>query len=437
MSKHLGNVLEPMALMDQHGADAVRWYMLAAGSPWAARRVGHESINEVVRKTLLTYWNTVSFHALYANASDFEISQTPALAQRPLMDRWIISELNLLVKEVDAALEDFDSQIAGRALARFIDDLSNWYVRRSRRRFWDGEMAALGTLHECLVTLTQLLAPLVPFITEQVWQELVLPADSTQPASVHLSNWPLVNEAAIDSELTSQVALTRRIVELGRATRAESGIKIRQPLGRALIAASGWATLPEAMREQIADELNVQTLQDIATADGDLVDISVKANFKSLGAKFGGAVQEIAKAIASADATSLVKTLRSTGTTTVGTWEIALDDLVVTEVPKSGWSVSSHDGESVALDLELTPALLSAGNVREVIRFIQERRKSDGLDISDRINVKWNATDEMAAAIESDLGHISDEVLALSMTRDAGLEITDSEIGIEVVLVKA
>ena len=437
MSKHLGNVLEPMALMDQHGADAVRWYMLAAGSPWAARRVGHDSINEVVRKTLLTYWNTVSFHALYANASNFEISQTPALADRPLMDRWIISELNLLVKEVDAALEDFDSQIAGRALARFIDDLSNWYVRRSRRRFWDGDVAALGTLHECLVTLTQLLAPLVPFITEQVWQELVIPADSKQPASVHLSNWPVVNAGAIDSELAAQVALTRRIVELGRATRAESGIKIRQPLGRALIAASGWATLPKAMREQIADELNVHTLQDIATADGDLVDISVKANFKSLGAKFGGAVQEIAKEIAATDATLLVKTLRSTGTTTVGTWEIALDDLVVTEVPKSGWSVSSHDGESVALDLELTPALIAAGNVREVIRFIQERRKSDGLDISDRINVKWNATDQMASAIETDLGHISDEVLALSMTRDNKLVITDSEIGVEVVLVKA
>ena len=436
MSKHLGNVLEPMALMDQHGADAVRWYMLAAGSPWAARRVGHDSINEVVRKTLLTYWNTVSFHALYANASNFELSQIPALSERPLMDRWIISELNLLVKEVDAALEDFDSQIAGRALARFIDDLSNWYVRRSRRRFWDGDVAALGSLHECLVTLTQLLAPLVPFITEQVWQELVIPADSKQPASVHLSNWPAVNVGAIDTELASQVALTRRIVELGRATRAESGIKIRQPLGRALIAASGWATLPEAMREQIADELNVQTLQDIATADGDLVDISVKANFKSLGAKFGGAVQEIAKAIAATDATVLVKTLRSAGTTTVGTWEIALDDLVVTEVPKSGWSVSSHDGESVALDLELNPALIAAGNVREVIRFIQERRKSDGLDISDRINVTWNATDEMAAAIESDLGHISDEILALSMSRDTALAITDSEIGVEVVLVK-
>ena len=437
MSKHLGNVLEPMALMDQHGADAVRWYMLAAGSPWAARRVGHDSLNEVVRKTLLTYWNTVSFHALYANASDFEISQTPALAERPLMDRWIISELNILIQEVDAALEDFDSQIAGRALARFIDDLSNWYVRRSRRRFWDGDTAALGTLHECLVTLTKLLAPLVPFITEQVWQELVRPTDPSAQTSVHLANWPIAQSSAIDVNLGSQVALTRRIVELGRATRAESGIKIRQPLGRALIAASGWSTLPEQMREQIADELNVQTLEDIASADGDLVDISVKANFKSLGAKFGGAVQEISKAIASTDATALVKTLRSTGNTKVGTWEIALEDLVITEVPKSGWSVSSHDGESVALDLELTPALIAAGSVREVIRFIQERRKSDGLDISDRINLTWNATDEIAAAIESDKQHIADEVLALSMTRDTALAVVDTEVGVEVVLVKS
>jgi isoleucyl-tRNA synthetase len=437
MSKHLGNVLEPMALMDQHGADAVRWYMLAAGSPWAARRVGHDSLNEVVRKTLLTYWNTVSFHALYANASNFEISQAPALADRPLMDRWIISELNILIQEVDAALEDFDSQIAGRALARFIDDLSNWYVRRSRRRFWDGDTAALGTLHECLVTLTKLLAPLVPFITEQVWQELVRPTDASAADSVHLTNWPVAQSPAIDTELGSQVALTRRIVELGRATRTESGIKIRQPLGRALIAAGGWSTLPQQMREQIADELNVQTLEDIASADGDLVDISVKANFKSLGAKYGGAVQEISKAIAATDATALVKTLRGAGTTTVGTWEIALDDLVITEVPKSGWSVSSHDGESVALDLELTPALIAAGNVREVIRFIQERRKSDGFDISDRINLTWNATTEIAAAIESEMQHICDEVLALSMVQDSSITVTNTEIGVEVVLVKS
>jgi isoleucyl-tRNA synthetase len=437
MSKHLGNVLEPMALMDQHGADAVRWYMLAAGSPWSARRVGHENLNEVVRKTLLTYWNTVSFHALYAKASNFELLQTPPLADRPLMDKWIVSELNLLIANVDNALESFDSQVAGRELARFIDDLSNWYVRRSRRRFWDGDVAALATLHECLVTLTQLLSPLVPFITEHVWQELVRPTDASVPMSVHLSDFPISNETHINRELGAQVELTRRIVELGRATRAESGVKIRQPLGRALIAAKGWSDLPEQMREQIADELNVLELEDIANADGDLVDVSVKANFKTLGAKFGGAVQEIAKAIAKVEPTELVKTLRTKGSTTVAEWTISLEDLVVTEVPKSGWSVSSHDGESVALDLQLTPALILAGNVREVIRFIQERRKSDGFDISDRINVTWNGTPEIIAAIESDHSRIENEILAVSMLRDGAIAIVDSEIGLEVVLTKS
>jgi len=437
MSKHVGNVLEPMALMEQHGADAVRWYMLAAGSPWAARRVGHEAINEVVRKTLLTYWNTVSFHALYAKASQFELSQSPLLADRPLMDRWIISELNLLISEVDKALTGFDSQIAGRALAGFIDDLSNWYVRRSRRRFWDGDVAAMATLHECLVTLTQLLAPMVPFITEQVWQLLVRPTDPSAQLSVHLTDFPVVDSTAVNAELGQQVALTRRIVELGRASRAESGIKIRQPLGRALIAASGWGSLPVQMREQIADELNVMTLEDIANADGDLVDISIKANFKTLGARFGGAVQEIAKAIAASDATSLVKTLRVSGATNIGEWEITLDDLVVTEVPKTGWMVASHDGESVALDLELTPSLILAGHAREVIRFIQERRKSDGFDISDRINISWNATAEIAEAIESDLVHIQDEVLAISMARNEAMEFSDSEISLAVELTKA
>ena len=437
MSKHLGNVLEPISLMDQHGADAVRWYMLAAGSPWSARRVGHEAISDVVRKTLLTYWNTISFHTLYAEASQFELSQSPAIKDRSMMDKWIISELNSLIAEVDTAYSEFDSQSAGKALARFIDDLSNWYVRRSRRRFWDGDSAALATLHECLVTLTQLLSPMVPFITEHVWQELVRVANPEVAASVHLTDFPVADNSLINRELNSQVAMTRRVVELGRAARAESAIKIRQPLQRALISATGWSTLPMDMKEQIADELNVIDLADIADADGDLVDISVKANFKSLGAKFGKEVQDIAKALAALDATKLVKDLRRSGKAQVATWEIDLADLVITEVPKSGWMVASHDGESVALDLALTPALIDAGNVREVIRFIQERRKSDGFEISDRIKVRWNADESVVKAIEAAKSHISDEVLALEFTRDVSIATSDNELGIEVVLVKA
>ena len=437
MSKHLGNVLEPISLMDQHGADAVRWYMLAAGSPWSARRVGHDAISDVVRKTLLTYWNTISFHTLYAEASGFELSQSPDIKDRSMMDKWIISELNALIQEVDNSYSEFDSQNAGKALARFIDDLSNWYVRRSRRRFWDGDTAALATLHECLVSLTQLLAPMVPFITEHVWQELVKVADPTAAASVHLTNFPIAIPSLINLDLNGQVAMTRRVVELGRSARAESAIKIRQPLQRALISANGWSTLPTDMKEQIADELNVIDLADIADADGDLVDISIKANFKSLGAKFGKEVQDIAKAIAATNATEFVKGLRKTGSAKVGTWEIDLAYLVVTEVPKSGWMVASHDGESVALDLSLTPELIEAGNVREVIRFIQERRKSDGFEISDRIKVRWNAEQSVISAITNAKSHISDEVLALEFERDGSIATSESDLGIEVVLEKA
>ena len=437
MSKHLGNVIEPISLMDQHGADAVRWYMLAAGSPWSARRVGHDAISDVVRKTLLTYWNTISFHTLYAQSSNFDISQIPAVKDRSMMDHWILSELNSLIAEVDLAYSEFDSQSAGRALARFIDDLSNWYVRRSRRRFWDGDLAALGTLHECLVTLTQLLSPMVPFITEHVWQEVVKPANSNAADSVHLTDFPIADKALINLELNTQVAMTRRVVELGRAARAESAIKIRQPLQRALISAPGWAKLPVDMREQIADELNVLDLADIADADGDLVNISVKANFKSLGAKYGKEVQEISKAISAVDATTLVKTLRASATTKVATWEIELGDLVVTEVPKSGWMVASHEGESVALDLALSQTLIDAGNVREVIRYIQERRKGDGFEISDRIKVRWNADAAIVAAINQSASHISDEVLALEFTHDQSLAAGDNELQISAVLVKA
>ena len=437
MSKHLGNVIEPISLMDQHGADAVRWYMLAAGSPWSARRVGHDAISDVVRKTLLTYWNTISFHTLYAQSSNFDISQIPAVKDRSMMDHWILSELNSLIAEVDLAYSEFDSQSAGRALARFIDDLSNWYVRRSRRRFWDGDLAALGTLHECLVTLTQLLSPMVPFITEHVWQEVVKPADTNAADSVHLTDFPIADKSLVNLELNAQVAMTRRLVELGRAARAESAIKIRQPLQRALISAPGWAKLPSDMREQIADELNVIDLADIADADGDLVNISVKANFKSLGAKFGKEVQEISKAIAATDATALVKTLRTSGSTKVASWEIELGDLVITEVPKSGWMVASHEGESVALDLALSQSLIDAGNVREVIRYIQERRKGDGFEISDRIKVRWNADAAIVAAITQSASHISEEVLALEFTHDASLPAGDNELQISAELVKA
>ena len=440
MSKHLGNTLEPIPLMDQHGADAVRWYMLAAGSPWSPRRISHEAISDVVRKTLLTYWNTVSFFSMYARASDFEISKAQEISKRPLMDRWIHSDLQELIIEVDAALGDFDSQRAGRALATFIDDLSNWYVRRSRRRFWAGDLSALATLQESLQTLTLLLAPMIPFITEQVWQELIRPVVPGSPESVHLADFPTPNLAGIDKTLSAQVAQTRRIVELGRAARAESSVKIRQPLSRALISASGWVHLPAEMTEQIADELNVLQLEDISRADGHLVDVTVKANFRSLGSKYGSSVQEIARSISEASPDELVLSLRENGfieiTSENGKWLIHAEDLIVTEKPRSGWTVVSHDAESVALDLTLTDDLIAKGQVREVIRFLQEARKNEGFDISDRIHVRYNANANVSRAIEDSAEYLKGEVLALSLVHDPELTLGSNELGLLALIIK-
>jgi isoleucyl-tRNA synthetase len=278
---------------------------------------------------------------------------------------------------------------------------------------------------------------MVPFIAEHTWQVLVRAADTNAAASVHLTDFPTADSSLVSAKLNEQVAMTRRVVELGRAARAESAIKIRQPLQRALISAQGWSSLPADMKEQISDELNVLELEDIANADGDLVDISVKANFKSLGAKYGKSVQDVAKLISAADATSLVKGLRSSGSAKLGDFQIDLDDLVITEVPKSGWMVASHDGESVALDLAMTPVLIASGQVREVIRLIQERRKSDGFEISDRISVRWNAPADLIETITQNASHISEEVLALSFERDTTVAQEENELAVGVALSKA
>ena len=245
----------------------------------------------------------------------------------------------------------------------------------------------------------------------------------------------------IDAQLSKDVALTRRLVELGRAARAQSQVKIRQPLSRALIAASGWKNLSQELRDQISDELNVENLADLASAGSGLVDISIKANFRSLGAKYGGDVQAIAKALASANPEELVSTIRTKGTTDISYGDgksatLLEEDLVITETPRSGWAVSSHSGESVALDLALTPELIAQGIVREAIRAIQDARKAAGFDVSDRIHVKWNSDEESSAAIENGKAWISEEVLALSFERDSSLALTHDELGLALKLTK-
>jgi isoleucyl-tRNA synthetase len=430
MSKHLGNILEPIPLMEQHGADALRWFMLASGSPWAARRIGHTVLQEIVRKFLLTYWNTVSFQTLYARAAEWTPSAgTPPVSDRPLLDRWVLAELQTLVRDVDAALNRFDSHRAGRLLAGFVDDLSNWYVRRSRRRFWDGDPAALATLHECLVTGTQLLAPMTPFITERVWQDVVRPVTPGAPESVHLASWPVADAALVDTTLSERMALVRRVVELGRAARAAARVRTRQPLGRALVGAAGFAELPAELQAHIADELNVAEvagLGEAAASVAELMDYSAKANFRALGKRFGAHTKTVAAAIATGDAAKLAAALRERGSATVAvdgeTITLSPDEVVVTETPRAGWAVESAGGETVALDLTVTPALRRAGLAREVVRILQEARKSAGLEITDRVSVWWTATSaETAEALMEHGGLVADEVLATTFAKGTPL----------------
>ena len=423
MSKHLGNILDPMELMEQHGADAVRWFMAASGSPWSARRVGHRTLQEVVRKVLLTYWNTVAFQSLYARLADWSPSKAdPAPADRTLLDRWLLSELNTLVRNVDAALDTFDTQRAGTLLAAFVDDLSNWYVRRSRRRCWQGDPAALATLHETLETLTRLMAPMVPFVTERVWQDLVRPVTPGAPESVHLASWPEVDEALVDPALSERMALARRMVELGRAARAEQKVKTRQPLSRALVAAP--VTLPPDLAAQVCEELNVAELGSLAEVGGSLVDTTAKANFRALGKRFGSRTQQVAKAIAAADAAVLAAALRAgEATVEVDGESVALssDEVVVTEQPRTGWAVASDSGVSVALDLTVTPELRRAGLAREAVRLIQEARKTSGLEVADRIALRWRATDpDTAEALAEHAALVADEVLATDFAEGDG-----------------
>lgn len=439
MSKHLGNILEPIPLMDEHGADAVRWFMAAGGSPWAARRVGHATIQETVRKVLLTYWNSVAFQVLYANLEGWTpgASQAAEPAARPVLDRWALSEAHRLVDQVTAALEDFDTQRAGALIAAYVDDLSNWYVRRSRRRFWDGDHAAYATLHECLVLVTQLMAPLAPFVTERVWRDLVVSTDASAPESVHLSSWPTARTELVDPGLSERMRLARRVTELGRAARAEAKVRTRQPLRRALLGSAAHARLGEELHHEVAEELNVLAVEPLSAAGEGLVDHSAKGNFRALGKRFAKRTPLVAAAIAAADASALASALAADGRAEVEVEgevvEVLPDEVIVSERPREGWSVVNEQGETVALDLELTEELRRAGLAREVVRMVQEARKGSGFEVSDRIRLTWDAEGEVATALSDHEQLIATEVLATEVTRaDAEAELPhgDAELGL-------
>jgi len=441
MSKHLGNILEPIPLMDEASADALRWFMACSGSPWSARRVGPKVLEEIASKVIRTYWSIASFQSLYARANEW----TPGRdGERTLLDRWALAEAHRVAAEVDDALESFDTARAGKLLAGYVDDLSNWYVRRSRRRFWEGDAGALSTLHESLDVLTRLLAPLIPFVTERVWGALF--AEATGVDSVHLAPWPAADASLVDETLSGQVALVRRLVELGRAARADAKAKTRQPLAQALISAPGWSALPEELREQVRDELNVVALANLSDA-GELVELSVKPNFRELGRRFGKRTQAVASAIQAADPAAFVAAYRAGAATVELDGEsIALggDEVVVAETPRSGWAVASAGADTVALDLELTHELRLAGLMRDIVRIVQEARKNAGLEVTDRIELWWQVggSPEPAEAIRTHQAQVASEVLAVELTEGAphaeGLFATsDEDLGLRIWLRRA
>ena len=444
MSKHLGNVLEPIALMDEHGADSLRWFMLASGSPWQARRVGHTSIQEVTRKVLLTYWNTVSFLSLYTRLSDYVPGTLKVNRNdRPEIDQWLLGLVDDAVIQVTNALENFDTQKAGKVLFDVVDDMSNWYVRRNRRRFWDADPLALDTLHEALKKITLIMAPFVPFITEKVWQEMFKTTTDKNIDSVHLANWPTVDKQQIRYDLIESMGLIRRLVELGRGARAEGKVKNRQPLAKALVSAKNWDNVAQDLKDQLAEELNILQVQSLSQTQ-DLVNVTVKANFRTLGARFSKETPQIAKKITELDPVELVSSLRQRNSYFVkidgNEFEINSDDVIITETPREGWSVMTQDGETIALDLTISEELRSLGLSREVIRLIQETRKNSGFDVSDRINVKYSSSnEELLNAISEHFEVIKSEVLAINFDIEKDLTNTsafDEELNLKILLSK-
>ena len=429
MSKSIGNVIDPWTVLEAQGADALRWYMLTAGTPWSARRVSVEIIEESLRKFLLTLWNTYSFWVTYASLENFDPSGLDIpVEHRSQMDRWILAELADTVVVVTKSMEEFDATTGGRRLDRFVDDLSNWYVRRSRRRFWrsgqDADtQAAFLTLWECLVTIAQLSAPFTPFVADEIYTNLTGTLTGDFPDSVHLSDWPPVKEAHLNDDLRRRMGLVRRLVTLGRSARTDAKVRTRQPLARALIVlpAAEAQALGE-LESVVAEELNVKELQH-AGGVADLVSYTVKPNFKALGPRFGSRVKSVAQAVTASDPTELVHAIENEGVAhlDVDGEQVSLgsEDLDIRVEGREGFSLVQDGAYGVALDLDISAELLAEGIAREVVRAIQELRKTSGLAVEDRIDLWMSSEDETAgAALAEHSELIAAEVLATATHLD-------------------
>jgi isoleucyl-tRNA synthetase len=427
MSKSKGNVVEPWDVISAHGADAFRWYYLTAQQPWSGYRFSVDTVGESVRQFLLTLWNTYSFWVLYANAEDLGPADFDG-APEPTddLDRWALSRLQATVSIVRERMDDFDCTAAGRAISEYVEELSNWYVRLSRRRFWQGDQAAFATLRHCLLEAAALLAPFTPFLADEIHLNLAGGEAEDlggQPDSVHLRDFPEPDAALADPDLEAAMSAVRLTVELGRAARAQAKVKMRQPLRRAVIVANDAERAAISSRaDLVTAELNVKEL-DFVSEEADLVSYAVKPNYRSLGPRFGKRMPQVAAAVEALDAVHVAKVMADGGEIGISVdgdeHTIAPDEVSLALQPLEGYEVEAEAGHAVALQLELDDELRREGIAREIVHAVQNARKAAGLDISDRIELALGGDEELLAAAREHEPYIAGEVLATSVAYDA------------------
>ncbi|MGN1318461.1 MAG: class I tRNA ligase family protein, partial [Lachnospirales bacterium] len=419
MSKHLGNVVDPWTVLDNQGADAVRWYFYANSAPWLPNRFDEKNVNEYQRKFMGTLWNTYAFFVLYANIDKFDPTNYKLdYSLLPPMDKWILSKLNSLVKYVDKSLENYKITESARAMADFVDELSNWYVRRSRERFWGKDMPqdkvnAYMTLYTVLTTMAKLSAPFTPFMAENMYQNLVKKVDNNAPASVHLCDFPEVCEDMIDEKLEHNMDLVLSIVVAGRAARNTSAIKNRQPIGNMYVKAD--KVLDSEYFDIILDELNVKNIEFVEDTSK-FTSYTFKPQLRTLGRKYGKLVPAIGEYLKNGDGNALMAELKANGVikfTIDGTdIELSEDDVLTDTAQAEGFVAESDKSTTVVLSTTLTDELIEEGFVRELVSKIQTMRKEADFEVLDRIKVYYKGNDVIAKIFEDNKDSISGDVLA-------------------------
>ena len=446
MSKRLGNAVDPFETLAKYGADATRWYMISNAMPWENLKFDVDGIDEIRRKFFGTLYNTYSFFALYANVDNFKYTEKD-IEDRPEIDRWILSELNLLVKEVTYFYNDYEPTKVARAINTFVNDnLSNWYVRLCRRRFWKGDytedkISAYQTLYTCLETIAKISAPIAPFFMDRLYQDLNAVTGKNQAESVHLTDFPISNESQIDTDLVEKTHLAQNITSMVFSLRKKENIKVRQPLQKVMIPVLDKKTEEQilAVSELIKQEVNVKELNLINADDAaDLIVKQIKPNFKTLGAKLGKDMKAVASEIQNFSSEQIAN-LEKEGKTMVAGHEITLNDVEILAKDIPGWTITSEGKITVALDLTITDELKSEGIAREFINRVQNLRKDKGFDLMDKITIQLENSCPFKNQIEENLEYISSEVLAnkiefiASLTSSDEIEIDDVRFKINII----